>query len=238
MPWLIEDHFSEKPTNTVMTELNLDAHGTNTIELMRLFEILILARHGNAEKLPGGKDADRQLSEKGKQQAEKLGAALEGYHFDVIVSSPLTRASDTAMIATGRPGEFREIVHLNELAPDTDDKNCPLNIMFEKLMYSPLAKYYEHELADHLKTWGRVALQAIVDHIRSLGLKDRARVFVGGHAVCQNAVAWALAEILERDGVVSHGELTCLAMDTMLGEAQAIEVNFLEDSIQCRHITP
>ena len=58
-----------------------------------------LLRHGEAED--GSPDADRPLTEKGKEQARAAGAALAalGIQLDACLTSPKTRALDTARLA-------------------------------------------------------------------------------------------------------------------------------------------
>ena len=58
-----------------------------------------LLRHGEAED--GSPDADRPLTDKGKEQARAAGAALAalGVELDACLSSPKVRALDTARLA-------------------------------------------------------------------------------------------------------------------------------------------
>ena len=58
-----------------------------------------LLRHGEAED--GSPDAERELTEKGKRQSRAAGAALQklGVSLDACLSSPKTRAADTAKLA-------------------------------------------------------------------------------------------------------------------------------------------
>jgi len=63
---------------------------------------LYVLRHGKAEKkIPaGGSDADRQLTSRGIKDVKKIAGWLRssGILFDVIGTSPLVRAADTAEI--------------------------------------------------------------------------------------------------------------------------------------------
>lgn len=61
--------------------------------------MLWLLRHGDAED--GSPDAERALTEKGREQARAVGAALRalGVEFDACLASPKKRAADTARIA-------------------------------------------------------------------------------------------------------------------------------------------
>jgi phosphohistidine phosphatase len=61
--------------------------------------VIWLLRHGEAED--GSPDADRPLTDKGKQQARVAGAALAalGIELDACLASPKLRALDTARLA-------------------------------------------------------------------------------------------------------------------------------------------
>ena len=63
--------------------------------------MIYLLRHGDAEDGEGKADADRELTEKGRRQAEAAGAALAalGEKIDACLSSPKVRAAETARIA-------------------------------------------------------------------------------------------------------------------------------------------
>jgi phosphohistidine phosphatase len=58
-----------------------------------------LLRHGDAED--GSPDSERPLSEKGREQARAVGAALKalGVEIDACLSSPKVRAAETARLA-------------------------------------------------------------------------------------------------------------------------------------------
>jgi phosphohistidine phosphatase SixA len=55
---------------------------------------LILVRHAKAE--PGAPDAERPLTQKGRERARELGELLAARRPDAVVSSPLRRALETA----------------------------------------------------------------------------------------------------------------------------------------------
>ncbi|MGH2980507.1 MAG: SixA phosphatase family protein [Solirubrobacterales bacterium] len=61
--------------------------------------MIYLLRHGDAEQ--GGDDAARELTEKGERQAETAGRALAalGAELDACLTSPKTRAEQTADLA-------------------------------------------------------------------------------------------------------------------------------------------
>ena len=66
--------------------------------------LLSTLRHGltelNRDKRVGG-HTDVPLLDVGRQQAEAARAAFEGTPFDLMISSPLQRAIETALIVTG-----------------------------------------------------------------------------------------------------------------------------------------
>src|SRR5712671_2334015 len=82
---------------------------------------LYLLRHGIAEDhAPSGRDADRRLTEEGR---DKLRRVLERAHGAgvrpaLIVSSPLKRAVETAEIAARELGYEGKIVRVDALSPD------------------------------------------------------------------------------------------------------------------------
>jgi phosphohistidine phosphatase len=63
--------------------------------------VIYLLRHGDAEPGDGKPDAERELTEKGRRQAEAAGRALAvlGVKLDACLTSPKVRARDTAAIA-------------------------------------------------------------------------------------------------------------------------------------------
>ena len=72
---------------------------------------LVLVRHGATTWNDNGYCQglkDVPLSERGRMQAEALSAALAETAFDRVIASPLTRARETALIATGRDAEILE----------------------------------------------------------------------------------------------------------------------------------
>ncbi|UKO96074.1 phosphohistidine phosphatase SixA [Nostoc sp. UHCC 0870] len=74
-------------------------------------------RHGIAEEQQTGiKDEERKLTKEGKQKTEKVAQRLQelGLQFDLIVTSPLVRARQTAeiLLATGLSSQLEESNHL------------------------------------------------------------------------------------------------------------------------------
>lgn len=85
--------------------------------------ILYLVRHADAEtKKPGASDFERELTQVGKETTKKMALALKkmGIKVDLIISSPLVRAVQTAEIFRDVMGVESEILKLNELIPGSD----------------------------------------------------------------------------------------------------------------------
>jgi probable phosphoglycerate mutase len=70
----------------------------------RCHTLLSTVRHGltelNRDRRVGGR-YDAPLIEEGRRQAREANEALDGTHFDVVISSPLSRALETAEIIAG-----------------------------------------------------------------------------------------------------------------------------------------
>ena len=83
---------------------------------------LYLLRHGIAEDhAPSGRDADRRLTDEGKKKLRKVLARAHkaGVAPALILSSPLTRAMETAEIAADELAYNSEIVRTAALTPDS-----------------------------------------------------------------------------------------------------------------------
>ena len=63
--------------------------------------MIFLLRHGEAENDFGGGDAARHLTEKGREQSDAAGRAMNrlGFEIDACLASPKVRARDTALLA-------------------------------------------------------------------------------------------------------------------------------------------
>jgi phosphohistidine phosphatase len=83
---------------------------------------LFLLRHGEAGKrMPANsKDYGRTLTVAGKEEIEEIGKAMAklGYEFDLIATSPLVRARDTASIVSKALEKKAEPEEWSELSPE------------------------------------------------------------------------------------------------------------------------
>lgn len=72
---------------------------------------IVLVRHGETEWSRDGRhtgNTDVPLTERGRKQAKALGVALEGWSFARVLTSPLSRAADTARLAGFGAAEPRD----------------------------------------------------------------------------------------------------------------------------------
>lgn len=93
-----------------------------------------ILRHGSAgqRKPDSAADFKRPLDKEGKQQCILLGGALNGLgiQFDVVISSPLKRALQTAALVGTETGYEKKIQISDALAPEGSWKN------FQRLLNS------------------------------------------------------------------------------------------------------
>lgn len=84
---------------------------------------LFILRHGKAEaRTMGTSDADRALTGQGREEIKKIGrwTVTMGYSFDVIATSPLKRAMETAEIIGLTTGQEYKIQVWDLLSPGGD----------------------------------------------------------------------------------------------------------------------
>lgn len=83
---------------------------------------IYLLRHGEAGKrVPAAtRDMERALTADGKEEIEEVGEAMAdlGYKFDVIATSPLKRAKDTASIVNKALKRKSSVEEWPELSPE------------------------------------------------------------------------------------------------------------------------
>jgi phosphohistidine phosphatase len=86
---------------------------------------LFILRHGEAEPRAAGiVDVDRALTSHGREEIKRIAAWARsaGHSFDLIATSPLKRAEETAEIVAASPGEKKKekVEVWPSLAPDGD----------------------------------------------------------------------------------------------------------------------
>jgi phosphohistidine phosphatase len=83
---------------------------------------IYLLRHGEAgQRVPAAtRDSERALTAAGKKEIEEIGDAMAamGYEFDIVATSPLKRAKDTASIVNKALKRKSGIEEWPELSPE------------------------------------------------------------------------------------------------------------------------
>jgi len=156
---------------------------------------LLLVRHALPVRIEGaGGPADPALSAEGREQAEVLAAAWAG-DVDVVVSSPMVRARETAAPLAAALGV--------EVAVDDDlaemDRDAEAYIPLEELRQDPLAwaeavEAWVGPAGEELRTTFRSRVVAAVDRVVAGHRGQRVAVVCHGGTI--NA---ALAEVLGLD---------------------------------------
>jgi phosphohistidine phosphatase len=97
---------------------------TNLISDKQCFSCmdLFILRHGKAEQSSDRADGKRALTADGKDEMRKIGKWMhqKKFRFDVIATSPLTRAYETAEIVARLLGQKERLVVWEELGPGGD----------------------------------------------------------------------------------------------------------------------
>jgi len=84
---------------------------------------LFILRHGEAEPRAAGiVDVDRALTSHGREEIRRIAAwaSAAGYSFDLIATSPLKRAEETAEIVAAAGGDRKKVEIWPSLAPEGD----------------------------------------------------------------------------------------------------------------------
>jgi len=83
---------------------------------------LFVLRHGKAEQSSDRPDGKRALTADGKNEMRKIGKWMrqKKFRFDIIASSPLTRAYETAEIVARTLGQKERLIVWEELGPGGD----------------------------------------------------------------------------------------------------------------------
>jgi broad specificity phosphatase PhoE len=155
---------------------------------------LYLVRHGESEANAAGVFAgqtDSPLTPKGREQAKVVASALQPVHFDRIVTSPLSRTKDTAVvIAAGRGIPVETFDDLKEI-----DVGIAAGKPFDELRGLPGATG-----EDGWHQWpGGESLDQVLT--RSLRVIDRLVAESPGNTIC----------------IVGHGGVTRIVVSSFMG---------------------
>ncbi len=208
-----------------------------TPKIWELVSVLILARHGKAVAAEGRPDAERKLNELGIAQANALGFSVQKLEIDIVLSSPLKRVVSTMRTATNDTIPIHPVAELT----CSDDPIDPIQIMWGKLGNVPISRYFAEAAGEYLKVWGQTALGAIIRELQNGGHDQK--VLVGGHAVLQNALLWAISQSVSEDCWAAAGmdEVNEIACQNLLGEGEAFVLRFPSHEAgvtTCEHLRP
>jgi phosphohistidine phosphatase len=139
---------------------------------------LYLIRHGIAQERSADiKDEERSLTKEGRQKTEKVAQRLVklDLHFDLIVTSPLVRARQTAeiLIEAGLSSKMEESHHLT---PDGNIQSW-LKDWLEPRNYSPKTQLalvgHEPCLSEwaEILLWGKVKASLVLKKAGMIGIK-------------------------------------------------------------------
>ncbi|BAZ25017.1 phosphohistidine phosphatase SixA [Kalymmatonema gypsitolerans NIES-4073] len=139
---------------------------------------LYLIRHGIAEeRRPDIKDEERSLTKEGRQKTEKVAQRLKklGLNFDLIATSPLVRARQTAeiLIAAGLSSKLEECTYL---APDGRIDSWVVDWL-EARNYSPQTQLalvgHEPDLSAwaEILLWGQAKATLVLKKAGMIGVK-------------------------------------------------------------------
>ncbi|MBW4645306.1 MAG: phosphohistidine phosphatase SixA [Goleter apudmare HA4340-LM2] len=139
---------------------------------------LYLIRHGIAEdKALNIKDEERALTREGKEKTQKVAQRLFdlSLHFDVIVTSPLVRAKQTAeiLIAAGLSSQMEESSHLkpegnihNWVTDWLEPRNYPQKTQLALVGHEPnLSEWAE------ILLWGETKASLVLKKAGMIGIK-------------------------------------------------------------------
>ncbi|HEV8249291.1 MAG TPA: histidine phosphatase family protein [Gaiellaceae bacterium] len=149
--------------------------------------MIVLVRHGETEWSRSGKHTGRtdvELTDRGREQAAALGAALRGRRFDLLLTSPLRRALDTCRIAG-----FRDAAQVRDDLREWDYGEYEGRKTVEIREERPGWTLWRDGVPGG-ETVGRVGARAdrIVAEVRSL--TGDAVVFAHGHILRVLAARW------------------------------------------------
>lgn len=139
---------------------------------------LYFIRHGIAEeKRSDIKDEERSLTKAGREKTEKVAQRLKnlGFHFDLIATSPLVRARQTAeiLITAGLSSQLEECIYL---APDGRIDNWVVDWL-QARNYSPQTQLalvgHEPDLSAwaEIFLWGQTKATLVLKKAGMIGVK-------------------------------------------------------------------
>jgi phosphohistidine phosphatase len=168
----VTEQFKQQPTTNNSLIQNLKSKIQN-----RPVELYFI-RHGIAEERKANiTDEERSLTKEGRQKTEKVAERLKqlGLQFDLIATSPLVRARQTAeiLITTGLGSQLEECPHL---APEGRIENWVVDWL-EPKKFSPQTQLalvgHEPNLSEwaEILVWGEAKAGLVLKKAGMIGIK-------------------------------------------------------------------
>ena len=172
-----------------------------------------LIRHGQVNHNLYGIycNQDEDLNETGIQQAFKLREKIKDIHYDIIYSSPLTRAKHTAEIVNSAN---KQILTDNRLT----ERN-PGNLSGQPLKVTNREEYWNYYSKIHYGTFERIVpfFNKVFDFIDSLKSTNYNSVLIAGHSGVSKAF-YAYFNGIPKDGkLLNKGLKNCEIVEYHLG---------------------
>lgn len=177
-------------------------------------------RHVNTGK--NENDMERQITDKGREQAMDVAPYLGSINWDAVLTSPAPRANSTIKIIL--PSEvYEQRITVPELYLFDDT----VNEMSKELGYKPLVDWFNHPKGgNHMKGYGKSTAIAIKNAMMKKVTdildedKNEINILVAGHAVLLNAAAFFLFD------EINFRQMT---LNTALGEGAYFTMNTLNE---------
>jgi broad specificity phosphatase PhoE len=174
-------------------------------------------RHSKADKTVSADHRLHPLSNEGVEIADARRIKLAEPIYDLVLSSKLIRAAQTAMFVAGL-ASTAEVVEVPDLFFEDDSAHGKdINIMFGELAYASPAEYMQHELSEALTTNAQLAKSGIMAAIDAANLPAGASVLVVGHSIITNVL-----------GMVFDSSSADMLMNVSLGETHGFVVEITD----------
>jgi uncharacterized phosphatase len=149
---------------------------------------ICIIRHGETDWNSSGRlqgCEDIELNENGRNQGKQVAGYLKRFHWDVIITSPLKRASETAEIIS-RELELHELI-INDSLRERDYGKASGLLPEERHSLFPDGVFPDQESFEHLRERAIIALNAIADKYTGK------RIVVVSHGAFTNSILYTIS---------------------------------------------
>lgn len=161
---------------------------------------LLIIRHGETDSNKAGKldgQSETKLTEEGIYQAKALAELLKNEKIDVVYSSPLNRAKETAKIVLGYQNNIN--INLEPLLKEIDCGTCTLMMRDDVVKKFPKLVEEWNNLSDPVFPKGenlRDVQQRVMPFIRQIVKAYVGKtILISGHGTINRAILGAFLEI-------------------------------------------